>query len=182
MRIISGLNKGRKLSQITGKNIRPTSDRAREAIFSILGQKVLNAKVLDLFAGTGAMGLEALSRGANHAVFIDTAPQACQIIRENIERCRCNEISTLYCHDLGKGIAPPIKGVQFDLVFMDPPYHQGWIEKIFSSPGFTDLMHPDTVVVAEYSTKENPFTGVKNLDIFRQKKYSKTFVSFLRKP
>ncbi len=181
MRIISGTCKGRKLSQIQGKEIRPTSDRTREAIFNILGERVVKARVLDLFAGTGALGLEALSRGAEYAVFVDVSKQSCQVIRENIKRCRYEKVSELYCHDLAQGLSPLVTDNRVDLVFLDPPYGQKWIETVISFPDFMDVMDENTLVVAEYSIKENPFRDFKHLDIFKQKKYSKTMVSFLQK-
>ena len=128
MRIISGSARGRKLQapgQRFGDLIRPTSDRAREAIFSILAAKVVGARVLDLFAGTGALGLEALSRGALSAVFVDGQRSVTELINRNIALCGFEERATVLHRDLAKGLAflkakQPADG--FNLVFLDPPY------------------------------------------------------------
>ncbi len=128
MRIISGSARGRKLlapGQRFGDLIRPTSDRAREAIFSILAAKVVGVGVLDLFAGTGAMGLEALSRGALSAVFVDGQRSVVELIARNIALCGFAERATVLQKDLARGLAflsakQPVGG--FDLVFLDPPY------------------------------------------------------------
>lgn len=180
MRIIAGTHRGRKLETIQGRNIRPTSDRTREAVFSILGPKVKNAAVLDLFAGTGALALEAVSRGARQAVLVDSSEQSCEIIRRNISRCRETDRCRVVCCDLGQGIPEGITGGRYDLVFMDPPYGLGYIEKIAGTPLFFSLLHHETIIVAEHSFRDGPLKPIRGLDIYRQKKYSKTFVSFLR--
>ncbi len=182
MRIISGNLRGRKLIQVQGNDIRPTSDRVREAIFNILGPGVRNARVLDLFAGTGALGLEALSRGAGHGVFVDASLSSCTIIQKNIDLCRMKEKALLIHHDI---IALPfpqaLKAAPFDLIFIDPPYGRGHVETTLEKTGFIDLLKPDGIVVAEQSFKESLANPSNGLDIYRQKKYSKTFISFLRK-
>ncbi|HIJ90032.1 MAG: 16S rRNA (guanine(966)-N(2))-methyltransferase RsmD [Desulfobulbaceae bacterium] len=128
MRIISGSARGRKLlapGPRFGDLIRPTSDRAREAIFSILAAKVAGARVLDLFAGTGALGLEALSRGAILAVFVDAQRSVIELIERNVALCGFTDRAMVLQRDLAKGLAflaakQPAHG--FDLVFLDPPY------------------------------------------------------------
>ncbi len=180
MRIISGLSRGRKLTQIQGRNIRPTSDRVRESLFNIIGPSIRGKRVLDLFAGTGAFGLEALSRGADSAVFVDAAPASCEAIKKNIELCRMADQATLICHDLVNHPLPPSMG-SFDLIFMDPPYNKGYPEKVLEKEGFTDLLTPDTLLIVEQAFKETLTNPLNRLDIYRQKKYSKTLVSFLRK-
>ncbi|HGY10996.1 MAG TPA: 16S rRNA (guanine(966)-N(2))-methyltransferase RsmD [Desulfobacterales bacterium] len=179
MRIISGNCRGRKLVNLQGHAIRPTADRTREAVFSILGQKVRKAKVLDLFAGTGALGIEALSRWACHATFIDLA---CDIIHQNLELCRFKEKSTVISCDIVKDCIPEIlNGQQFDLVFIDPPYKKGYIEHTLQKESFTDLLAKDCIIIAEQSCTENLQLELSTLDIYRQKKYSKTIVSFINK-
>lgn len=128
MRIISGSARGRKLlapGQRFGDLIRPTSDRAREAIFNILATKIVGARVLDLFAGTGALGLEALSRGALLAVFVDGHRSVIELIERNVALCGFAERTIVLHKDLAKGLAfltgsQPVGG--FDLAFLDPPY------------------------------------------------------------
>lgn len=179
MRIISGNCRGRKLVQLEGENIRPTSDRTREAIFNMLGPRVRNARVLDLFAGSGALGIEALSRGASQAVFIDLS---CDIVRQNLSLCRLSDEARVFKADLIKGPWPnAVFESKYDIVFMDPPYHQGHIDHVLSQDGFFDLLNEDALVIAEYSHKENPDFSIPGLDILKQKKYSKTRIAVLTK-
>ncbi|MBA3009622.1 MAG: 16S rRNA (guanine(966)-N(2))-methyltransferase RsmD [Proteobacteria bacterium] len=183
MRIISGNLRGRKLTQLSGNDIRPTSDRVREAVFNILGPGIRDARVLDLYAGTGALGLEALSRGARHAVFVDLAPESCAVIQKNIDLCKMTQKTLLLCHDIMGLSFPKALGTDpFDLIFVDPPYGKEYAEKTLGKKSFTDLLAPKGIVVVEQSVKESLDNTFNGLDIYRQKKYSKTFVSFLRKP
>lgn len=178
MRVISGSKKGRKLVRIEGERVRPTADRTKEAIFNILGHTIRQARVLDLFAGTGALGIEALSRGANHAVFMDLN---CDLIRQNLQLCRFEANSTVICHDIINDPLPKtLKGQAFDFVFMDPPYKTESIEKTVEKEGFIDLLAPGCIIIAEHSCKESLQISLSGLDIFRQKKYSKTMISFIR--
>lgn len=182
MRIVSGQFRGRKLALIQGKDIRPTSDRVREAIFNILGPRVRDARVLDLFAGTGALGLEALSRGASHGIFVDAAPEACTIIQENIARCKITKKAFLILHDLILHPLPDsLRTNLFDLIFLDPPYTRGYVELILEKEFFLELLAPKGIIVTEQSHKETLAHSLNGLDIYRQKKYSNTIVSFIRK-
>ena len=122
MRIIAGNSKGRRLVSPKGSRTRPTSDRVREAIFSIVGDLVVDARVLDLYSGTGAMGLEALSRGARKAVFVETDPAALRCLNTNIEMCRCRDRSEVVSRSAILYLETIDPGDSFDLVFADPPY------------------------------------------------------------
>jgi 16S rRNA (guanine966-N2)-methyltransferase len=119
MRIIAGTARGVRLAPVPD-GTRPLADRAREGLFSSLGEAVLEAAVLDLFAGTGAVGIEALSRGAARAVFVDSSPDAVRTIRENLERAKLSERAHVHRRDVAKAIHGDLGG--FDLVFLDPPY------------------------------------------------------------
>jgi 16S rRNA (guanine966-N2)-methyltransferase len=179
MRVISGSCKGRKLVQIHGQQIRPTSDRVKEAVFNILGQKVKQSRVLDLFAGTGALGIEALSRGADHATFIDID---CNTIHKNLEHCGFKENSSVISCNIIKGLIPENLFLQqYDLIFIDPPYNKGYIEQTLEKEVFTDLLTKDGIIIAEQSCKESLEIRLSRLDIYRQKKYSKTLISFMNK-
>jgi len=179
MRIISGCCKGRKLVKLSGSQIRPTSDRTREAVFNILGPKVRTARVLDLFAGTGALGMEALSRGSLHATFIDLF---CDVLHQNLELCRFKEKARVICRDIvTHDIFESLNKNPFDLVFIDPPYGKGYIPHILSQKSFTDLLARDGIIIAEQSCKETLENIFPGLDIYRQKKYSKTNIYFIKK-
>ncbi len=179
MRVISGLCKGRKLVKLKGSQIRPTSDRIREAVFNILGQKVKKANVLDLFAGTGALGIEALSRGACHVTFVDLS---CDIIHQNLKLCRFEKKARVINYDIIENHRLEIlKNNRFDLVFIDPPYGKGYIDVVLQNESFTDLLDENCIIIAELFHKENLQIELSALDIYRQKKYSKTNIYFIRK-
>jgi len=179
MRIISGDYKGRKLVKVHGSIIRPTSDRVREALFNILGSQIKKAKVLDLFAGTGALGIEALSRGADHATFIDLS---CDVIHENLQLCGLEDKALVLNCDIIKESIPKILLDQFfDFIFIDPPYGKKFIEHIFQNDSFFNNLGKNSIIITEQSHKENLNITGTGLDIYRQKKYSKTIISFIKK-
>ena len=180
MRIISGICRGRKLVQIQGKDIRPTSDRVREAAFNILGPGIRGKRVLDMFAGTGALGLEALSRGAQSAVFVDAARSSCNVIKHNIDLCRMADQAKLVCHDLINA-SLPVFHQPFDLIFMDPPYNKGYPGQVLGKIGFLDILAPGAIIIVEQSVKESLNNPVNSLDKYLEKKYSRTTLTFLRK-
>lgn len=155
MRIIAGTAKGRKLASPAGKQsgpIRPTADRAREALFSIIGQKIRHSKVLDLFSGTGAIGLEAISRGADFAVFTDESALAIDLIKRNLTTCGFASQAVVLRRDLLKGLSF-LKGAQpcslFDLIFLDPPYGKDIQERIIKEVCANQLLAADGLLIAE---------------------------------
>ncbi|MBF0230126.1 MAG: 16S rRNA (guanine(966)-N(2))-methyltransferase RsmD [Desulfamplus sp.] len=198
MRIISGTCKGRRLIPLKGMSIRPTSDKVRESIFNIIGQQVNGADVLDLFAGTGAFGIECLSRGANKALFVDIAKSSCDVIKQNIELCKFTSKSVVFQYDLLKilsSISTIFAKYSFDLIFMDPPYEMGFIEKILKNREFLQFFGKDTIskqdireeelcedsiIILEHSIKEKIPDNLEMLDIYDQRQYGKTLISFLR--
>jgi len=179
MRIISGACRGRKLVRIQGRDIRPTPDRVREAVFNILGSGIRGKRVLDMFAGTGALGLEALSRGARSAVFVDAARASCNVIRRNVDLCRMTDRARIVCHDLVNASLPVFRR-PFDLIFMDPPYNRGYPGQVLGNPGFSGLLAPGAIIIVEQSAKETLNNPLNNLDKYLEKKYSKTTITFWR--
>ncbi|MDP3694478.1 MAG: 16S rRNA (guanine(966)-N(2))-methyltransferase RsmD [Desulfocapsaceae bacterium] len=175
--------------------IRPTSDRAREAIFNIIADRVLGASVLDLFAGTGALGIEALSRGAQNVCFVDFHPQALDLISRNIQVCM-NALSqhpdahnavptdthmdtpspvTLIKHDLRRGLPYFSKKIQsppgFDLIFLDPPYSQGLTIQFLSAIDTSSLLRQHTLLIVEERAKETLPERLTRLTQVDQRKY-----------
>lgn len=152
MRIVAGRLKGRGLLGPKTMAIRPTSDRLRETLFNILahahGDPVAGARVLDLFAGTGALGLEALSRGASHALFVDEAAEARALIRANVEALGLTGVTRLFRRDATRlgpiGPMPP-----FTLMFCDPPYGRGLAERALRAAGEGGWLAPGAIVVVE---------------------------------
>lgn len=179
MRVIAGSLRGRKLVSIRGRAIRPTADRVREALFNILGGRPNDAQVLDLFAGTGAMGIEALSRGARRAVFVDRSAPALQVIRRNIALCRLEARSRVVQLDIISGFASliPDHGA-FDLIFIDPPYNRGMIRPTLLQLSESRLQADDALAVVEHDPAEiidPPPSGWIPID---QRRYGQTQLSF----
>jgi 16S rRNA (guanine966-N2)-methyltransferase len=180
MRIISGAFKGRKLAALPGFATRPTTDRVRESIFNIIAADIENARVLDLFAGTGALGLEALSRGAASAVFIDASDAAIKIICKNIAACRAEAQCRVIRRDIRKNLnfLDPENGT-FDLVFMDPPYGQNLILPALENLMKKDVMKNPATIIIEHSAREPIPENLPGLHLADRRAYGKTLVSFL---
>jgi 16S rRNA (guanine966-N2)-methyltransferase len=191
VRIISGTLKGRKLYPIKGMAIRPTSDRLRESVFNIISAYVRDSVVLDMFAGTGALGIEALSRGATFAVFLDKSKHALSVIEKNIRSFGLENRAKMILWDAAKNLncIPPIfKNVNtdsptekkgFNLVFMDPPYNKNLIKPAICNLHTVGCLENDAMIVAEHSDLENIPQEYSGFAIADQRKYGKTLVSFL---
>ena len=179
MRIIAGKYRGRRLTSFRGQRLRPTADRVREAIFSILGNDLSGTRVLDLFAGTGAMGLEALSRGAAFVVLVEQHPAALRLIARNVAALGDPEQITVRKLDLSRGLRGLAhQGWQFDLVFLDPPYHLGLTESCLRDLGGGSLLAPRATVVSEQAVDENPAPAYGCLQLQDTRRYGSTAVSF----
>lgn len=153
MRIISGALKGRILAPVKGRT-RPTAAKVREAIFDILGPAVLEVVVLDLFAGTGALGIEALSRGAAQAVFVEDQPAALKVLRRNLETLGLQDLSLVLPLPVAAALKKlAAKGARFSLVFLDPPYGDGAASTL-AALAASGLLSPQARVVAEHSRRE----------------------------
>jgi len=179
-RIIGGDLKGRKLYTARGNIIRPTGNRQREAIFNILSHRVREASVLDLFAGTGAFGIEALSRGARFAVFIDNNKTVLPILEKNIRSCRLEDKSKIFRWNIqGRMDFLQSAAFSFDLVFMDPPYNNNYVTTALNNLHLSCCLQTGADIVVEHASaepipdKETVFTR------HDQRQYGKTLVSFL---
>ncbi|UCG22322.1 MAG: 16S rRNA (guanine(966)-N(2))-methyltransferase RsmD [Deltaproteobacteria bacterium] len=179
MRIIAGKYKGLRLATPKGKRLRPTAERVREAIFNILGYDLSELSVLDLFAGTGAMGLEALSRGAISVVIVDQHPAAIRLIGRNLAACGNPENARVYKLDLRRGLKSLInKNYSFDLVFLDPPYGRGLTQRCLEQLGTGKLLNPAATVVSEHAIDENLTSTYGCLHRETMRVYGTTGVSF----
>ncbi len=180
MRIIGGEFRGRKLRPVPGRGVRPTADRIREAVFNILGPAVRDATVLDLFAGTGALGLEALSRGAATAVFVDRMPDAMRSISRNLADLGLTDRGRAIRWDLSRNLAP-LRNHRppFDLVFCDPPYAKGWLETVLPRLFRIGCLAPDARLVVEHPAEETPPEIPGGPRLADRRRYGKTLVSFL---
>jgi len=179
MRITGGQARGRLLARVKGSLIRPTSDRVREAIFDLIGHQLEGECVLDLFAGTGSLGLEALSRGASKALFVDYSSKAIQIIRKNIELCGFAHSSKIVRRDLRKGLPArePFVNDIFQLIFMDPPYRKGMIPIMMKSLGTSSFLSSGSLLIVESSKDENPLSSIGSFLIEDSRAYGDTRIT-----
>lgn len=172
MRIITGTARGCRLKTPKGEATRPTADRIKESLFNILGRRVEEARVLDLFAGTGALGLEALSRGAASALFVDE--RTASLIEENAAKTRLLEHAEVVRADALRVLARlGALGRSFDLIFCDPPYRRGLWEKALSSVDRGGLLTPDGCMIVEHGTEE-ALPALQNLRCVREEIYGRT--------
>ena len=191
MRIIGGSARGRRLqtpSKSTVKFppqlIRPTADRAREALFSIIGQEIKDATVLDLYAGTGALGLEALSRSAKQVVFVDNNTQALRLIEKNIELCGFSDRTLVMKRDLSKGLYFLVKQlpeIRFSVIFIDAPYRKGLSETMLHEIEKINLLSSEVLVVVEEEALSELPSRVTGLNLVDQRRYGDTGLWFYRR-
>lgn len=187
MRIIGGRARGLRLAPVgdgdQAAHLRPTSDRVREAIFNLLingkaarhGDLVSNARVLDLFAGTGALGLEALSRGAKHVTFVENGKISLGLIKRNIDLMQAGEETTLFPGNAAS--LPPNREAGFDLVFMDPPYGKDLGQAALAACAAGKWLSSKALIVWEEGTAPTPPAG---FDLIDQRRYGDTFVTLLK--
>ncbi len=162
MRIISGKNKGKKLKEFKGDSIRPTSDRAKESLFNILGSKVIECDFLDLCAGTGSIGLEAYSRGAKTVTFVDISKESLSLVKENALSIGCNE--TFILSSATSFLSSTNK--KFDIIFFDPPYQFSEISVILSAIMERKLLKENGIFIYEHKADKvsKEIGGIKLLD------------------
>lgn len=181
MRIVSGTVKGRKLCAIKGLKIRPTSDKVRESVFNILGIEFHYKNALDLFAGTGAMGIEALSRGAENAVFVDNNSSSVRIIKKNLCICNFLEKAKVFETDIIPALNLLSKNKErFDLIFIDPPYKAGLTEITLEMIDKKNLLTDNGIIVSEISKKNKVDAALENLYKFDTRQYGDTVVEFYK--
>ena len=188
MRVISGTFKGRKLIPPKGLTIRPTPDKVKGAIFNILGDRIIESSFLDLFAGTGAIGIEALSRGAKEIIFVDDNIKAINLIKENLSRCkmqdaRCKivkENAVEFIKSVGQGLSP----AKFDFIFLAPPYKSDLGEKALIEISSFNILKEDGEIIWEHYYKTPPLPppllkgGEGELQLKRTICYGDTALSF----
>lgn len=173
MRIITGSARGCRLKTPKGQATRPTSDRIKESLFNILGQKVYGRKVLDIFAGTGNLGLEALSRGAASACFIDQATAA--LIRENAVHTRLQDKAAVHGCDVFAQLSRFAQGGEsFDLIFCDPPYHKGLAWRALTLFDESTVLAHAGILVVEHGADENDMPELSELRCVLNRRYGRT--------
>jgi 16S rRNA (guanine966-N2)-methyltransferase len=182
MRVVGGRLRSRPIAGPKSDATRPTADRLREALFNILihgyGDPVTDARVLDLFAGTGALGIEAISRGAAYALFVDDGVEARALLRDNVEQLGLGGVTRIFRRDATKlGPAHPLE--PFTLVFLDPPYGKGLAEKALRSARDGGWLKPEALVVVEEAADAG-FTAPQGFTELERRKYDDTDFMFLR--
>ncbi len=181
MRIIGGEKRGQRLARWQGEGIRPLRDRVRTALFDTLGEAVLGAEFLDLFAGTGAVGLEALSRGARRATLVDVSPQAIRLIRENAARLGYTECVEILQADVAKAVAELARrGRKFDLVFIGAPYGTGLAGEAMAALAKALPLRPGALIVAETFHKDPLPESFPSLLLVDSRCYGETRLTYFR--
>ena len=185
MRIITGQARGTKLQTLAGEATRPTAERTKEAIFSMINFDILGARVLDLFAGSGQLGLEALSRGAKSAVLNDSSREAAAIIRANAEKTRLADSCEILSTDWQAVLRRFAGRERFELSFLDPPYAGGFLPKVLGKMIEWDLLADGAVIVCESANEEDVFGGDEDLKnqftVRRVARYGAACVTILEK-
>lgn len=183
MRVVAGKARGRRLKVPGGGRLRPTGDRVKEALFSILGSRfgLPAGAVLDLFAGTGSLGIEALSRGATQAVFVEKGRRAASFIRSNLARAGLSASAEILNEGVESALAKLARqGRSFSLLLADPPYDRGTVSPLLKLLGRAKVLAPSSVVVVEHSVRELPQDRYGGLALVDRRRYGDTCLSFYR--
>lgn len=177
MRVITGSARGMVLKTLEGETTRPTSEKVKEAVFSALQFEIEGRRILDLFAGSGQLGIEALSRGAESAVFVDSDKNAVKIIKENIDKTRFNDNALVYQSDSISFLS--MTGKIFDIAFIDPPYSTGLLQKAMSK--LDDRIAEGGAVVCEHPIDEELPEAFGELNKQKEYRYGRIAVTIYRK-
>ena len=182
IRVIAGTAKGRRLQMVPGDTTRPISDRAKEALFNLLGGQIEGAAVLDLFAGTGSVGIESLSRGAARAVFVERERQAVNTIQANLKATGFGERASVQRTDVFIHLRnEPRAG--YDYIHVAPPqYQELWAKTLQALDARPAWINPDGVVVAQIDPREFQPLGLKNLELVDERRYGNTLLAFYERP
>ena len=178
MRVVAGSAKGMKLKGPDGSDFRPTADKVKEALFSILGHRVIDARFMDLFAGSGAVGIEALSRGAASCIFVDNKKESLRLIEENLNKTMLHEGTRIINADVKKTLKNiAAENIKADLVYLDPPYNKPVLASVVRSLIELSIVAENGLVIAEHSSKNRDWSNDFNL--FKQKKYGDTILTII---
>jgi 16S rRNA (guanine(966)-N(2))-methyltransferase RsmD len=177
LRVIGGVAKGRRLKLVPGEGTRPITDRVKESLFNLLGEDVVDARALDLFAGTGGVGIEALSRGAAYAEFVESGRTAAAIIQENLRHTELAHLARVVRSDVFIYLRNRPKG--FDYVHVAPPQYQGlWAKTLEVLDSRPDWVNPDGVVVAQIDPKEYAEQTLTHFSLVDERRYGSTLLCF----
>ncbi|KKB39235.1 16S rRNA (guanine(966)-N(2))-methyltransferase RsmD [Bacillus thermotolerans] len=181
MRVISGTHKGLPLKAVPGKDTRPTTDKVKESIFNMIGPYFSGGLGLDLFAGSGGLGIEALSRGFSKVIFVDRQMKAVQTVKTNLEACRLTEQSEVYRNDADRALKALLKReLVFDGIFLDPPYKQRQLERLLAIIEEHDLLAKDGFIVCEHGSEHSLQEEIGRLRQVRVETYGVIRVSIYK--
>ena len=181
MRIISGNARGTKLETLEGQDTRPTLDRVKEALFSIIQNYIYEANILDLFSGSGALALESLSRGASFAVCCDSSRKAIEIIKQNAEKTHLEDKVKIVNKDY-KQCLNELENIKFDIIFLDPPYKEDYSVSAIKIIMEKNLLAEDGIIVFETDREENEFKEIENYAIIKDlRRYGRVKLLFLNR-
>lgn len=177
MRIISGDLKGRRLKSVGKLKIRPPLDKVKQAIFDILKNDIVDKEVLDLFAGSGSLGIEAVSRGAKKVIFVESSFKNQKLLKENLKMLNLEDKVEVVLANVSRFLdVLAEKKIKFDLIFIDPPFLKNWAQKILDKIEQYQLLKPEGIVVLHHHKKEIPETV--SLSLIKQRKFGDNLVSF----
>ena len=175
MRVIAGIHKGRQLKAVPGNNTRPTTDKVKESIFQIIGPFFQGGKALDLFAGSGSLGIEAISRGIDYCIFVDKHPKAIQTIRENTSLLRLEEQIEIFRADAYRALTAASKReLSFDLIFLDPPYSKISYTDLLEVIRKEELLNQDGIIYCEHDLHDVLPEKAPGLNLIKRVKYGGT--------
>lgn len=184
MRVISGSARGKRLASLEGLETRPTLDRVKEALFNVLQFRLIDKNILDLFSGSGALAIEALSRGSKSAVLCDSSKRAINIINKNLEDTRLKENAEVINKDYIEALKSlKNKFKKFDIIFLDPPYKSDFIVKSINYIKEYNLLEDDGIIIAETDDKDKmeQIKNIENMEVYDIRKYGIVYIIFIRK-
>ncbi len=179
MRIIGGASRGRRLTGPRGLAVRPTADQVKAALFNILADRIAGARFLDLYAGTGNIGIEALSRGAQQATFVESSPAMGRLLRANLQRCGFERLAEIRLIPVSRFLKQHHES-PYDIVFLDPPYRTEEAEKVLPSLGHDAIIRANGVVIVEHFHKSPPVDRIGHLALVKTYRYGDTCLSVYR--
>lgn len=181
MRVISGTARGTKLNSIENLSTRPTLDRVKEALFSIIQTHLQGSNILDLFAGSGALGIECLSRGAKHCTFCDKSYQSIKMLKQNLQKTKFEDKATILVEDYKKCVQT-IKENKFDIIFIDPPYKLDIAVKSIKLILEYEIFAKDGIIILETDEEERELKELEDikLEVYDVRKYGRVKLIFLR--
>jgi 16S rRNA (guanine966-N2)-methyltransferase len=182
MRVIGGNARGRRLKVPKGQPVRPTAAKVKESLFNILARDLPGAKILDLFAGTGNLTIEALSRGAAEAILVDSSVESGKAIRENLRRLHLTDRTKVWITPVTRAAhLLARRGETFDMIFLDPPYERNWVGATLKVIARGGLLRQTGVLIAEHSIREQLESRYDSLVLHDQRRYGSTLVSFFQR-